>query len=253
MRVFVRCLGAEMLKLKRSSVWLLSLLAPYVVTLFFALFAYFDGERFLSNESAWTWLGDSSFVFFSLIVLPMWAALVTAQVAAIEHRAQSFKHLFALPVKRSTLYQAKQSLCWLLAGGVFLWQVGAIVLAGFLLRWGRPGLGFESPVPWSRFLAFAGGGFLASLFLVAIHTWLALDRRDLVTPIATGFLATVSALALAGLDADLVVYHPWAYASEVVGALVSGEAAWPWMAAGAVGGALFAVVAGWSFVRRDVL
>ena len=64
-----------------------------MVTLFFFLFAFYDGERFLSGGEAWTWLGDSSFTFWSAIVLPIWTAIVTAQVAVVEHRAQGFKHL----------------------------------------------------------------------------------------------------------------------------------------------------------------
>lgn len=253
MRRFLGCLTADLLKLRRTPVALLLVVAPYVVILFFGLFAYFSGPRFLSSAQAWAWLGDSCFTFWSLIVLPMWTALVTAQLAAVEHRAEGFKHLFALAVPRRILYLSKQVLCWLLVAGAFLWLGLGILVGGWLLRWFRPGLGFEAAAPVERLLSFAAGAFLASLFLVAIQTWLALARRDLVTPIAAGFLATVSALALGGFDASLVAYHPWAYPSELVGALVAGEPASVWLLAGVVGGGLFTVVAGWSFVRRDVL
>ena len=253
MRRFIGCLAADLLKLRRTPVALLLVVGPYVVVLFFGLFAYFDGQRFLSREQAWLWLGDAAFTFWSLVILPMWTALVTAQVAAIEHRAQGFKHLFALPVPRSILYLTKQTLCWLLVAAAFLCHALGVVVAGWLLRWLHPGLGFEAPVPFERLLIFTAGGFVASCFLVAIQTWLALERGDLVTPIAVGFLATVSALALRGFDASLVVYHPWAYPAELVGALVAGEPVGAWALAGVVGGGLFAGVAGWSFVRRDVL
>lgn len=252
-RPFLAALGAEILKLRRTPVLPMLVLAPYVVTLFFFLFAFYDGERFLSEGEAWTWLGDSSFTFWSLIVLPMWTAIVTAQVAAVEHRAEGFKHLFTLPVRRMTLYLAKQTLCWLLAGAACLGLAMAIVVLGLVLRMLRPGLGFEEALPGGRLLALAGTAFLASLFLVALHTWLALQRADVATPIATGFLATASVLALSGLDAGLTPYHPWAYPSELVGSWVSGEVELVWAAVGVAGGCLFAWVAGHGFVTRDVL
>lgn len=252
-RHFFAILSAELLKLKRTPVVLVLVVAPYVVTLFFFLFAFFDGERFLSGRQAWLWLGDSSFTFWSLIVLPMWTAIVTVGVTAVEHRAQGFKHLFALPVGRMKLYLAKQLLCWLLAGAAFLGLVLAITIAGLLLRVLRPGLGFEQALPASRLLAFAGAAFLASLFLVAIHTWLAMIRSDAATPIAAGFLATVSVLALSGLDASLTRFHPWAYPSQLIGSWVSGEVEPVWAAVGVLGGAVFTWVAGRSFVSRDVL
>ena len=104
-----------------------------------------------------------------------------------------------------------------------------------------------------RLLAFAGTAFLASLFLVALQTWVALQRTDVATPIVTGFLATVSALAVSGFDASLTRFHPWAYPSQLVGSWVSGEVELVWVAVGVAGGGLFALVAGRSFVTRDVL
>ena len=253
MKHLLAILGSEILKLRRTPVLLVLVVAPYVVSLFFFLFAYFDGERFLGGRDAWTWLGDSIFTFWSLIVLPMWTAIITAQVASIEHRAEAFKHLFALPVRRLTLYLAKQTLCWLLTAAAFLSLAVAIAVAGLVLRMLRPGLGFEQAVPSSRLLAFAGVAFLASLFLVALQTWVALQHTDIATPIATGFLATASMLALSGFDASLTAYHPWAYPSQLVGSWVAGEVEWVWMTVGVAGGGLFAFVAGRGFVSRDVL
>ena len=253
LKQFLTVLGSEILKLRRTPVLLVLVVAPYVVTLFFFLFAFYDGERFLGAVDAWTWLGDSSFTFWSMVVLPMWTAIVTAQVAAVEHKADGFKHLFTLPVPRMTLYLAKQTLCWLLAGAAFLGLAVAIAVSGLVLRVLRPGLGFEEALPVGRLLAFAGTVFLASLFLVALHTWVALQRTDVATPIATGFVATASMIALSGLDASLTPYHPWAYPSELVGSWVSGEVQLVWVAVGVAGGVLFAWVAGRSFVARDVL
>ncbi len=245
-------LVAEGSKVRRTPVPWLVVAAPWVVVAFFALFAFHDGERFLSDERAWTWLFESSLTFWTLVVLPLWAAILTAQVAAVEHAARGLDHLFALPVRRMTVYWAKQILCWLLTAVGFVLLGVAVVVFGLLLRWWRPGMGFEEPLPVDR-VPLLATAFLASLFLVALHTWLAHLRTDLATPIAVGFLATISVLALAGFDADLVPYLPWAYPSELVRAATTGAWEPSWAVAGTVGGVLFALVAGLSFVRRDVL
>ncbi|MEM8964169.1 MAG: ABC transporter permease [Acidobacteriota bacterium] len=246
-----RVLRAEWIKLRRSGVWPVCVLTPYVIVLFFALFAYFDGERFLRPDRAWTWLIMSTLRFFAGVVLPLWVAAITAQVAAIEHRSRGFKHLFVLPVARWRLYLGKQIVGWGLCLVVMLGLAVALLVAGSILGWLRPELGFDAFPELAPLLVGAFGTTLASGFLIAIHTWVALVRSDLMTPIALGFVATISVVALGAFDADLVVFHPWAYPTQWVKSL-DGTIELVWPLVGAATGALLAMVAGWSFVARDV-
>lgn len=252
-KAFLGVLGAERLKVRRTPVAPLVLIAPYIVVVFFGLFAYFDGRRFLTQANAWPWLMSSAFTFWCLLVVPLWTALLTSQVAAVEHRCGGLGRLFVSPVQRSIPYAAKQTLMWGLVTLAFVWQAGAIVVAGLLLRGSRPGLGFEGAVPWGDLTLFAVGGSLTTFFLVAVHTWVALERTDVALPMAVGFLATLSVLVLHNVDATLVVYHPWAWPSLWVSSVVDGTPEPAWAVVGWIGGASFAAVVGWRFVRRDVL
>ncbi|MEM1247579.1 MAG: ABC transporter permease [Acidobacteriota bacterium] len=251
-RFLARCLYADLLKLRRTSLLASVVLAPYLVTLVFALFAAFDGERFLEPDRAWSWLAGSSLRLFSLIVLPVWIALTAAQLAAIEHRSRGFQHLFACGLPRAPIYWSKLFVVWLLSAAVILGQAMALVLAGWILRWLKPGLGFESAVPWSL---LGGAGLtlaMASGFLVALQLWLAVVRRDAVVPIALGLVGVLTAVLLSALDASAAAFHPWAYPSRALGAILDEGKSWPWALAGVAGGLGLTGVAALDFSRREM-
>ncbi len=255
MKLLWSAVRGEWSKCRGTAVLPLVVLAPYVVVLLFGLFAYFEGERFLGTGSAraWGWLAESVLTTWCLLLLPLVSALLSALLAGVDHRAQAFKHLFALPVSRPVLLWGKQLTAWLLLAAAFGLLVSGIVMAGWLLRWSRPELGFDAPVPWVRLSGFALGGALAAGFLSALQTWLALLRRDFVPPVVLGFLAVVSILVLNTLDPALLAYHPWAYPLEFSRAFLRQQTPIAWPLAGALGGLLFSWLSAFVFVRRDVL
>lgn len=255
MNTFFRCLVAELLKMKRTSALLVVLVAPYVVVLLPTLFVLGDGERFLPSTrmTSWVWLSQTVFITWCMVVFPVVLGLVTALLAALEHRAEGFRHLFALPVGRRTLYLAKQAATFLLVLLAFLLLAFGVLLAGWALRWLRPGLGFEVEVPWGLLGYLVLGGAVAAGFVVAVQTWVALVNRELAAPLGLAFLAVASLLALRAVDVDLVAYHPWSYAGEWVREVViGGQGDGRWLVAGALGGIVFSLFTGWSFARRDV-
>ena len=255
MRAFTRCLIAELLKTRRTPALAMTVVAPYVVVLLPVLIVLVEGSRFLpsSRIGSWSWLARSAFVTWCLVVLPLFLGLLTSLLAAIEHRAHGFRHLFALPVRRLTLYLAKQAAVFALVALAFALLAAGVLLAGLLLRLLRPGLGFEAAVPWRLLAGLALGGLLASGFVTALQTWIALLRQDVAAPIGLAVLATGSVIALRAFDATLVPYHPWSYPGELIRGLLAEGADPAWWVAGLLAGLAFAAVSGWSFTRRDVL
>lgn len=245
---------AELLKLRRSAALLVTMISPYLVVLAFGLFTWIEGSRFLHavNVSSWQWLTDAVLATWCLLVLPLSSGLTIAHCSQLEHQAQGFKHLFALPTPRWHVYLAKLTTAWLLVACSFALLVAGLLASGLLLRWLQPGLGFEAPIPWGYLVGASGGGFLASLFFVSILQWVALERWRLAGPLGLTLLALALLLALRSFGSDLELFHPWAYPSLAAAAWKAGTSHLYWPLAGALGGGLFSLLAGAVFIRRDV-
>jgi hypothetical protein len=255
MRRTLGLLQGELLKLRRTPALPLASIAPYVVVLLFVLFAFHSGDRLFAGGRVdpWRWLAESATRAWCWMILPLFVALETSLAGSVEHRAQGFKHLFVLPRRRLLSYFAKSGALALLLGLSFLLLGLGVLGGGLALRWLSPGLGFEATVPGLFVLLLLTRVFAACGFLLAIHTWIGLRRRDFVLPVSVGFLALVGLLVLESYAPELTRFWPWSYPGAELSAVLEGRTGSAWWLAGVLGGLGFTALAGWSFCRRDVL
>lgn len=254
MRDLSRALAAELLKIRRTRALLIALAAPYLVALLpFVIALSMSGPLARRQAfSPWSWLVEAAFSTWTLILFPLLLSLEAALLAAIEHRSQGFKHLFALPVRRGAIYGAKQAAVVLLTAASLLLLVLGLVAAGLGLRALRPGLGFDAPVPWSDLLVCAARVLAASGLILAIHTWMSLRWKSFAPVLALGILATVVTVALNSGDVEVWPWFPWSLPFRAARGF--GQAGEPLLlAVGALGGLAAAVFAGCEMTRRDVL
>ncbi|MCH9650249.1 MAG: ABC transporter permease [Deltaproteobacteria bacterium] len=249
-------LRAELIKVRRSPALFLVLLLPTLLTLLLCLFLSHEGSRMFGAASVepWRWLGDTALNIWSLIFFPAELALVAAFLASMETRTRGWTMLFTMPVNKEKVYLAKLLVVCGLVGLSYAVLVAEISLGGFVLQWLRPGIGFGTALGPLDLYLHAGLSYLASLFLVSVQAWVALRSRDLVTPLAFGFLAALSLLLLRSVGPEWEVYHPGSYAALAgTGWLLESHfiQACSWAGLGLVGAATFAVISSRSFVRRD--
>jgi hypothetical protein len=250
----LRALAAELLKIRRTRALLIALVAPYLVALLpFVIALSMSGT--LTRRSAfspWGWLAEAALTTWTLILFPLLLSLEAALLAAVEHRSQGFKLLFALPVRRGAIYGAKQIAVVLLTVASLLLLVLGLVAAGLALRALRPGLGFEAAVPWSDLLVCAARVLAASGLILAVHTWMSLRWRSFAPVLALGILATVVTIALNTGDVAVWPWFPWSLPFRAARGF--GQAVEPALVlVGALGGLLAAVLGGREMTRRDVL
>ena len=155
---------------------------------------------------------------WALLMLPLFVTLETALVAQWEHRVRQWKHLFALPVPRGTLYAAKQLAGMFLIGLSSLALVAMIVLTGLGFRLLVPGLGFEAPIPLADFLKFVGIMFLGAWPLMAIQTWVAQRWSSFTVASAVGIVLTIAGVAV--VQSDYGPYYPTTLPIIVAGTFV---------------------------------
>jgi hypothetical protein len=249
-----RALQAELLKMKRTLALWLALLAPAVMVLLQIAVAYRQHDYYLSADhfrETWSDYGQSTLMFWSLLMLPLFVTLETALLAALEHHNQQLKHLFALPAPRWALYAAKQ-LSGMAVIGISMAALFVLMIAGgLLLRLLMPGAGFEEPVPWARFITLVVISYLGAWLIISVHTWIGMRWSSFVVASAAGIVLTISGMIV--INSDWGSFYPWALPGVLVNQLGKGVMAWPELSFGCLGGVVAAILGGWDVIRRDVL
>lgn len=252
MTALARALNAETLKLKRTlALWLAIVLPAVIVFLFFL--NYLQRGEFLIREDAdsWIWMAQNVLILWSMLFLPLFTALEMALISGLEHSDKNWKHLFALPIPRWTIYAAK-----LLAGlGILgLGQIAAwgwTMLAGLGLRVFKPGLGFEDSFPWLQILEWTFRVFLASWLIVAIQTWVSVRWPRFVLSIGVGIAAVIGGFIMS--NTELWRIYPWSLPAAVANGFIRGDTQLTAVVISIIGGVVVGVVGCWDTTRRDVL
>ncbi len=263
----MRATRMEALKLRRTLALWASVLVPLLViamttglNLFRNIGGQFDSGAG-PNVAPWdAFMLDLVLFLWCLIGLPLFVSLEAALLAAVEHRENSWKHLFALPIPRWTIYASKLLVGFGLIGITSLVLAVGIGIEGQVLLAVRPDLGLTRPIPWSvifwRSFAFTP----TVLLMLAVQTWVAIRWRSFTVPMSLAIAATVAGImmlrSLRTLSsnpgpAHLASLFPWSLPYVVIARQATASLRANAFFAGIVGGALIAVLGCWDFVHRD--
>ena len=199
---------AEVLKLKRSNILLLTFVTPLsIVGLIFSGIVI----KVNSNSSN-AWLGFQGLIFslWSLLMLPLFISLEMALLGQLESSDKLWKHLFVLPIPRRSIYETKLIIgtCLVLISSFILGS--STILAGFCISLIKPNIGFKAGIPWVSIFQFVILSFFASLFIVAVQTWLSLRWQSFTFTIGLGMIETVIGQIITN-SSDYSVYYPWSF------------------------------------------
>ncbi len=252
MTLVFRILSAEMLKLKNTLAFWLALVAPLSIVVLITG-EWFDMNTRTAPEGVapWLWYGQMVYVFWSLLILPLFVTLETALVGQLEHTQDHWKHLYALPVPRGFTYAAKQF------AGMYLIGVSALALpfftalGGLFLQWTRPAVGINGPIPWLMLFKYTLAIYLGAWLLISIQNWISLRWKSFVVACTVGILFTIAGTFVIG--AAWGEYWPWAVAGVIGNKFNENVLLTPQLLFGSIGGLIAAVLAGWDVTRQDVL
>lgn len=254
MTTVLRALSAELLKTRRTLALLVALGLPAVViAINFVMFL--RTTSFGAGSTGWDYFVSSNLVIWGLLMLTLYVTLETALLAGLEHNAQGWKHLAALPIPRAAVYAAKQ----IMAMGMVALSMAVIVLgtwASAALAQAlqlNPAASFVGAFPWAVLLRIAAQSYLLSLLIVAIHTWIATRFANFALASAVGIAATVMSFFVSQ-DVELMRLFPWSLPMTPIMQLMGNEVDLALPLALSVLGALgVSVIGGWNVVTRDVL
>ncbi len=244
MRDFLKASAAEILKLKRTlALWLALLMPMVVVCLQFMMVLRVPPQRL--KNGIWP-LIQSGVTPWAILMLPLVAALLTALLNHIEHRENTWKQVFALPIPRWSVYASKFAAAQLLIALASLTLCSGLIAAGFAAHALRPAPPF-GPAPWWPLLKRVALVFTASGALIAIHLWVSARAKSFTAPLGLGVVAVL--VSIVALNDSSMKFWPWMFPANVAAADRCVAA----VVLGAGGGLLISALAAWDVCRRDVL
>ena len=246
MMSLLRALHAELLKLKRTLAFRVIFVLPFLVaTLQF--FIAWRTPKFAPGFKLWEQAPSSSLQIWAVFMLPLLITLETALLNGIEHSDRQWKHIFALPVPRSSVYFAKV----IVAQGLILISTfilaALIVVVGVAAMYLRPELANSGSPPYGWIAKNATLVWLASWLIISIHTWVSMRWSGFPIALGTGIAGTFFALFAA--SASVGKYYPWLLPLNL---FLPGRATSA-IVLGVTGGIIAALIGCFEFSRRDVL
>jgi pimeloyl-ACP methyl ester carboxylesterase len=244
----MRALAAEVLKLKRTLALRMVLLAPALVALLSLLAqsaAILTGRSDLT-ATLWHSHSQTSLTMWAIFLLPLLITIETALLAGIEHDEKQWKHTFALPVPRTSVYFAKFAVAQALAALSTLVLCAFIVVTGWLLILWHPSLAAAGAPPVASIVGRALGCWLAAGPILSINLWIALRWPSFTVPLGAGIAGTF--FALFASSAKVAAYYPWLLPLDF---LAADERAKTALILGIAGGIVVAILGCIDFNRRE--
>ena len=241
-----RSLSVEVLKCRRTLVFWLAAGAPFFMVFLAFNITYFQGKGFIKpGTNPW---GNFVYVIRELWVFfffPMYIALQSVLLLAIEHQSNTWKYVYSLAVPRWSVYFGKL----ILSIGLVCFCVGMLYvfteLGGLLLALLKPELGFGKYNVTVLLLRGYSKMVLAGLGIVAIQHLISSRYPNFLVPAAFGVAMTLAGIALIGQQVTqylpysfpalalrednltyVAVFNRWVYLSLAVFVSVSGLGYW---------------------------
>jgi hypothetical protein len=252
MTMLLRALRAELIKVRRTLALVMIILAPLAVDgLLTLVLLRYQG----SNTDGWQLVTGNMLFAWNALMMPLFVTLESALLGSLDHNASGWKHLFALPIPRWTVYMAKQiiTLVAIAASSVILclglWLTGTGMQALHL----KPNLNFDAPFPWANMLEAVALGYLAAWLIIAIHTFIAMRWPSFVITIGIG-MAAVMAGVFGVNNQDLAYLYPWTLPAVAVRQFFGKDSmiATPTLLYSVVGAVAIMIAGCWYFSRRNV-
>lgn len=256
MNALFRALDAERLKMKRTLALALIVVMPLAICLL-DLAILLENNRFFTDPTydVWEFLLRNNVGFWGILMLPLFVTLETALVAALDHNAHAWKHLYALPLPRWATYMAKQIInVGIIAASMVVVALGTLLTGVFIQASGLlPDGRVLPPFPLGTLALSLLLLFLASWLMIAIHTWVSLRWHSFTVASAVGIVATVVGFIVVNSDQYATLF-PWTLALRAAGPSVMDVDPAPLaLPLGLLGGIVVALIACWDVTRRDVL
>ena len=209
---------ADRQRVRGTWLWPLTVLGPLGVTLLgvilFLMRHDYMVKPFLEGKTSGFAVATGELGMIHVFAIGLGAALLASMIVDLEHRSDTWKAMFSLPISRWRTYVVKFAWCaGLLAVSSALMSVGY----GALMVWQHLG-----PLPWRELATIGGLVWVAAMPLLAFQLLLSAGFTNQALPLTVGILAPVFGMGMSRIPA----WMPWRLMTQALvystGGVVSG-------------------------------
>ena len=202
-----------------------SVLLPLLLCLLLFIGFFNKSDQLVSLPGIMLWLRFAGAILgvMGSLLLPMLIIFIAYSVNSIEHKADTWKTLFSLPISKMSVYAAKYFYAFFLIFLCLLLFVLFTLGFGNFLSVLKPGLKFNEYHIESTLLQIYAKLFLSSLGILSIQFLLSLLFRDFLKPMGIGFVCTVTGVILAGTGWQYAFWFPYSHPLLAIKTLEDGN------------------------------
>ena len=175
----------------------------------------------------WLEFAGAILVIMGSLILPMLIVFVAYSVNNIEHKADTWKTLFSLPISKLSVYGAKYLYAFFLIFVCLTLFVLFTLGFGNLLSVVKPSLRFNEYHIEGLLTKVYFKLFLSSLGILSIQFLLSLLFRDFLKPMGIGFILTITGDILAGNRWKYAYMFPYSHPMLAIQSIEQGKNAKP--------------------------
>lgn len=197
---------AEKSKSKKTFALWMTILGALLVPMVCFLICYFRWKHFLPQieENAWIKYTSFNFSFSAGLLFPFLVILFVAFNLNLEYKADSWKKLYTIPIRKETLFWGRfLFLAFQLLSCILIFSFGLLV-SGLILGLVRPELElFIQTFDLIWFVKLMASLFISMLGILTIQLILCIIFNNMILPITIGIMFIII---------SLVISYGWKYA-----------------------------------------
>ncbi|MDB5083726.1 MAG: rane protein, partial [Bacilli bacterium] len=196
-----RNLMSEWIKLRKSNIWLLSLVG-FILQLIAGIVLLLNHYHPSPKVNNWERLFSQGILYYGLLFFPLVVGIMGSLMCRAEHLAGGWKQLLVQPVSRSSVYLTKLIYLLMLIALTQILTLAGLLLAGLMN-------GVHDPLPWAIFFKTLAIGWIAALPIALLQLWVAFSWRNFGAPFALNVILTVPSMMFFHVK-EYGTYYPWA-------------------------------------------
>ncbi|TAN01098.1 MAG: hypothetical protein EPN39_03030 [Chitinophagaceae bacterium] len=214
MQQIFKNISTEFIKSKKTFASWLIILGAAFMPVFMSFIFLSKWKRFIPQhgQNPWSTFAENSWKGMGFLFISFFVVLLTCLFFNIEHKNNTWKHIFTLPVSKSSVYFNKLATLLIFIAIFYILYIPIWIGCGFAVGLIKPELQLASYSPdYISLLNLCFHSFIASLGILAIHFLLSIRFKNMIKPIGIAVLGEIIWVALYQGRAKEITYFPYAF------------------------------------------